>query len=158
MLKKLFILFFLILTTAYCRLFLVKSFTPVDIFKSAVVQDQIKRKSAMTRWRFWIWRGAAGFANDLLTLFQNKELRPSGGFIGAYAIVRLDKGDGINKVEGTEVLIKHPLTGSRSRQSYWRNIWKLTLVFRDANWSPDFSESAKRLNYIKAKAALWLKK
>lgn len=92
----------------------------------------------------------------LFLLLNNTELRPGGGFIGAYAVVRMDQGSAeILKVEGTEVLDNYapkdlvsvppaPIT-KHLKVSKW--------YFRDSNWSPDFaSSSEKSLElYIKEK-------
>ena len=41
----------------------------------------------------------------LVLFLNNTELRPAGGFIGAYAVVKIDKSKPqIIKVEGTEIL------------------------------------------------------
>lgn len=80
-----------------------------------------------------------------LVLFQNdKELRPTGGFITAYAVFRIDKGklsleqsDDIYKLDDT--VTKHvapPDPISRYLNVYG---WRL----RDANFSPDYASSTK---------------
>lgn len=83
-----------------------------------------------------------------LVLFQNNtELRPSGGFVGSYAVVKLDRGiPHILKVEGTEILdLSVPQTwfpappaplGKYLRVKHWQ--------FRDGNWSPDFAEASRQ--------------
>ncbi len=89
-----------------------------------------------------------------LFLFQNNtEMRPSGGFIGAYAAVHLDKGKmDMLAVEGSEEL-------DRRTPPEWKPVPPLPLTehlgvskwyFRDANWSPDFSESAKKVRELYA--------
>ncbi|MBI5728338.1 MAG: DUF4012 domain-containing protein [Candidatus Magasanikbacteria bacterium] len=95
----------------------------------------------------------------VLFLFQNNtELRPTGGFIGAYATVRFDKGRAsLLAVEGSEVLDK------RTPDS-WRPVPPAPIgnylkvdrwYFRDSNWSPDFSVSALRaLNFYTAEGGL----
>lgn len=83
-----------------------------------------------------------------LILFQNNtELRPSGGFIGSYALVTIDKGKmELLAVDGTENL-------DRNTPNSWRpeppapikdNLKVDRWYFRDSNWSPDFSVSAKK--------------
>jgi len=83
-----------------------------------------------------------------LVLFQNdKELRPTGGFITAYSIGKVDKGrfepvsssdiynlDSLYKpaVEAPEPLVKY-LKGPYTLSPKYR--------LRDMNWSPDFSKS-----------------
>lgn len=83
----------------------------------------------------------------LFLLENNAELRPGGGFIGTYGLLRIKNGGiislrtdnsynlderaaGMAKVTPPEPLIKY------NRASRW--------YFRDANWSPDFPTSAKQ--------------
>lgn len=79
-----------------------------------------------------------------LLLFQNQaELRPSGGFMGSYAEVTIDRG-AIKR-------IVIPGGGPYDLRSQLKKRWAppdpLQLVgqrweFQDANWSPDFAETA----------------
>ncbi|MBU1118923.1 DUF4012 domain-containing protein [Patescibacteria group bacterium] len=93
----------------------------------------------------------AGYPNEqtYLLLFQNNtELRPSGGFLGSYGIV---------KVKDAEMLefTTHDVYGLDQKADIevdppWQ-IKKLAAPFnkswymRDANWSPDFAESSKEV-------------
>lgn len=91
-----------------------------------------------------------GFENKqtfLLLFLNNTELRPGGGFIGAYAVLEVDRGlPKVIKVEGTEILdnlaprenvIAPPeIMAKYLKTSRWN--------FRDSNWSPDFSVSAEK--------------
>lgn len=87
-----------------------------------------------------------------MILFQNdKEIRPTGGFITAYAIFRVDKGrihlntsDDIYKLDDT--LTKHiapPDPISRYLNVYG---WRL----RDSNFSPDFNSSMRTFDDLYA--------
>lgn len=131
--------------------FFIRHLTPEGLIRSPIVQQIVKRQA-----------GEAGddllrFAPEFLgfssprtylVLFENNtELRPAGGFIGAYAAVRLDKGQmSIIELEGTEVLDKK--TPSDWKPAPPKPITEHLKVdrwyFRDSNWSPDFSESAKQ--------------
>jgi len=82
----------------------------------------------------------------LVLFLNNTEIRPGGGFIGSYAVLRINKGKiEILETNGSENLdwsapkdfkIKPPYPISTyMKQAYW--------YFRDSNWSPDFSVSAK---------------
>lgn len=82
----------------------------------------------------------------LVLFLNNTEIRPGGGFIGSYAVLRVNKGKvQILETNGSENLdwsapedfkIKPPPPISTyMKQDYW--------YFRDSNWSPDFSVSAK---------------
>lgn len=93
-----------------------------------------------------------------LALFlNNTELRPGGGFIGSYAVVRIDHGKPeILKVEGTEIIdnnfVGFVATPTPPLAKYLgiKN-WQ----FRDSNWSPDFPTNAKMaLEFYKAEHGL----
>jgi hypothetical protein len=91
-----------------------------------------------------------------LVLFQNdKELRPTGGFITAYAIFRIDKGV-INLERSDDI---YPLDDSISSKpkapasilKYLPKVYNLNL--RDSNLSPDFIESMDQFNELYQKAS-----
>lgn len=91
-----------------------------------------------------------GFTKPMtyLILFENNtELRPAGGFIGVYAVVKMDKGKmELVKVEGTENLDKqtpaewHPEPPRPIKEHLKVDRW----YFRDSNWSPDFAMAAQK--------------
>jgi len=83
----------------------------------------------------------------LLVLFlNNTELRPAGGFIGSYAVVKMENGrTELLQVQGTEILdnmapsfVSAPPDALRT----YLGIDKWS--FRDSNWSPDFAISAQK--------------
>ena len=89
--------------------------------------------------------GFSGPQTYLVLFLNNTEIRPGGGFIGAYGVVRVDKGmPEILKVEGTELLDNlgpqdFPSVPPEPLQKY------LSITrwgFRDSNWSPDFASSS----------------
>jgi hypothetical protein len=89
--------------------------------------------------------GFRGSRTYLLLFQNNTELRPSGGFIGSYAVVRMDKmRPEVVIVSGTETLdagadpSKLPEPPQAIREYLGVEKW----YFRDSNWSPDFAESA----------------
>jgi len=91
-----------------------------------------------------------------LVIFQNdKELRPTGGFITAYAIFRIDKGV-INLDRSDDI---YPLDDSISNKpaapapirKYLPKVYNLNL--RDSNLSPDFIESMQQFNALYNKAS-----
>ncbi len=83
-----------------------------------------------------------------LIVFQNEaELRPSGGFMGSFAELTLDRGaiKHLNVPGGGPYDLRSQLT------KRWRPPEPLQLVgarweFQDANWSPDFGETARTIN------------
>ncbi len=83
----------------------------------------------------------------LLVFLNNTELRPGGGFIGAYGVVTIDHAvPHILKVEGTEILDNlapknFPSVPPKPMKDYLRvERWN----FRDSNWSPDFVLSSQK--------------
>lgn len=83
----------------------------------------------------------------LILFLNNTEMRPGGGFIGAYALLQMDKGvPNLLKVEGTEILDN---SGKKDFESIAPTpITKFLKVsrwyFRDSNWSPDFASSSQK--------------
>jgi hypothetical protein len=78
----------------------------------------------------------------LVLLLNNTEMRPGGGFIGAYAVVRFDKGNPIIvTVAGTENLppAAEPLPKPPAPLATYLKVQEWH--FRDSNWSPDFVSS-----------------
>ena len=87
-------------------------------------------------------------AKTYLVLFlNNTEIRPGGGFIGTYAVVKIDKGSpNLLKTEGTEVLdystpgTDLPAPPAILKEQILVDKW----YFRDSNWYPDFRLSAEK--------------
>ncbi len=92
-----------------------------------------------------------------LVLFQNdKELRPTGGFITAYAIFSIDKG--IIKFEKSDDIYKldesipNKPKAAAPILKYLPKVYTMNL--RDSNLSPDFIESMKTFESLYERAAL----
>lgn len=91
-----------------------------------------------------------------LVLFQNdKELRPTGGFITAYAVFRIESG--VIHVDRSDDIytLDNGIYGKPIAPSpilkYLPNV--TTFNLRDSNLSPDFIESMKTFNSLYAKAS-----
>jgi hypothetical protein len=85
-----------------------------------------------------------------LILFQNdKELRPTGGFITAYSIMKVDKAKfepvESNDIYNLDAKYKPSIPAPDPIIKYIRGPYVLNknLRLRDMNWSPDFAESMK---------------
>ncbi len=85
-----------------------------------------------------------------LVLFQNnEELRPTGGFIGSFAIASFDSGR-INELNVSDVysadgqLRGHVEPPTPIKKYLGEANWYL----RDSNWDPDFTTSAKRAEWF----------
>ncbi|MDA1060493.1 MAG: DUF4012 domain-containing protein, partial [bacterium] len=83
----------------------------------------------------------------LILLQNNKEIRPTGGFIGSYAIMDLNEGY-IEKLETYDV---YDIDGSYGglieppeELKAFTNNWR----FRDSNYSPDFPISAQKARWF----------
>lgn len=93
--------------------------------------------------------GTDGPKRYLLVFQNNTELRPTGGFIGSFALLDVDKGK-VTNVEipgGGSYDLKGSLTAHLVSPQPLHLInpdWQ----FQDANWSPDFPTSAKRLAWF----------
>lgn len=95
-------------------------------------------------------RDAAGFngPRTYLILFQNNlELRPTGGFIGEYAVAEIELGDLVSlqiadsyDFPTTETLRLAPFPSAQPLRDYFGEPF---LAFRDINWSPDFPTDAR---------------
>jgi hypothetical protein len=91
-----------------------------------------------------------------LVLFQNdKELRPTGGFISAYAQFRIDKGkmileksDDIYALDGA---IKKNFPAPREILTFHKDVFSLHI--RDSNLSPDYKTSMQKFEEMYANAA-----
>lgn len=123
--------------------------------QTAVVQ-QVSRRITSSANESGLIQQVLGFAKPqtyLVLFLNNTEMRPGGGFIGAYGVVKVDKGaPEILKVEGTELLDNlgpqdFPSVPPEPLQKYLPiKRWG----FRDSNWSPDFaSSSAKAIDLFK---------
>jgi len=87
-------------------------------------------------------------ASEYLFIFQNSnELRPTGGFIGSFALLRMDN--------GAFKMLDAPSRGSFDIDQYLPatvtppkplQVINAGWYFRDANWYPDFPTSAEQLS------------
>jgi len=117
--------------------------------QSAVVR-QVSQRFISGRAEADVMQKILGFEQPqtyLILFLNNTELRPAGGFIGAYSVVKIEKGiPQILKVEGTELLDNlapqdFPSVPPEPLQKYLSiKRWG----FRDSNWSPDFASSAAK--------------
>ena len=85
-------------------------------------------------------------ARHYLVLFlNNTELRPGGGFIGSYGVIKLENGQPeILKITGSESLDNaSPEVGRTPPPPLAKYLGIKKQQLRDSNWSPDFPTSAK---------------
>ena len=100
----------------------------------------------------------ANHPKHYLVLFQNdKELRPTGGFITAYAIIKIDQGSiSIEKSQNIYTLddsIPNKPPAPAPILKYFSGVYQFNL--RDSNLSPDFMHSMKTFRSMYQKAGLY---
>ena len=80
----------------------------------------------------------------LVLFLNNTEIRPGGGFIGSYAVVRIERGvPHIIKVDGTEIIDNYaPDAYLKPPAVLEKYLFIKKMQFRDSNWSPDFPTAA----------------
>lgn len=115
-----------------------------------IVVDEVSKQLVSSSSEKNLLQTVLGFEKPrtyLILFLNNTEMRPGGGFIGAYALLQMDKGvPNLLKVEGTEILDN---TGKKDFESVApAPITKFLKVsrwyFRDSNWSPDFASSSQK--------------
>lgn len=128
-----------------------RSVDPGQLLGSSVVQQEIKKRVGVDNAPLVdLLPQLMGFTRErtYLLLFQNNtEIRPGGGFIGSYAVVRVNQGN-------IELII---LEGSEELDARTPTTWKPAVplpleehlgvrqwFFRDANWDPDFVSNVDR--------------
>lgn len=96
-----------------------------------------------------------------LVLFQNdKELRPTGGFMTGYSIMKVDRGRfepvSSNDLYNLDDTYKPTITAPKPIVDHIKGPYILSnkLKLRDMNWNPDFEESMKVFTEEAAKAGI----
>lgn len=96
-----------------------------------------------------------------MLLFQNdKELRPTGGFMTAYAIMKVDKAKfsqvSSNDIYNLDAAYKPTQPAPEPLINYLKGPYVLShkLLLRDMNWSPDFTQSMGLFTREAAKAGI----
>lgn len=89
-----------------------------------------------------------------LLLFQNNtELRPTGGFIGSYALIDIYRGKLVNvEIPGGGSYGLQGQLSERVRAPQPLHLINPRWEFQDANWFPDFPTSAKKILWFYEKA------
>lgn len=93
--------------------------------------------------------GASGSRQYLLVAQNSDELRATGGFISGVALVRADQGQVVivdfqDSFAVDDLSKPHPA----APEPLWRYMYAWQWLFRDANWSPDFPTTARKLEEI----------
>jgi len=93
--------------------------------------------------------GVGGIKTYLILFQNNMELRPTGGFIGSYGVVRLENGRLVN----FEVFDVYQADGQLKGHieppvKLKEHLGEATWYLRDSNWDPDFPVSARRAEWF----------
>jgi hypothetical protein len=85
-----------------------------------------------------------------LVLLQNTtELRPGGGFLGQYAIIKIKNGNVVSTyVEDANLLDQHIQAGIPAPFPFEKMMQIRNWKFRDSNFSPDFPTNAAKAKYF----------
>jgi hypothetical protein len=95
-----------------------------------------------------------GFPNatNYLLIFQNNdELRPSGGFIGSYAIIQANNTNFKTIITADSYHLDMPVKdtlGLEANPILNKYLKTEKMFLRDANWSPDWKMSAQNIDYV----------
>ncbi|MFH0857271.1 MAG: DUF4012 domain-containing protein [Candidatus Magasanikbacteria bacterium] len=147
------ILAFLFFSGVIFLMYKIVSNTPIAEFvQNDFIQEKIKQSVPSSDIRSVVdflpkFLGMEKPITYLVLLQNNTEMRPGGGFIGSYAVVRMDKGvPEIIIVDGVENL-------DRNTPDTWKPKPPQVLTdelgvdrwyFRDSNWSPDYVDNVLR--------------
>jgi hypothetical protein len=93
--------------------------------------------------------GQSGERNYLVLFQNNMELRPTGGFIGSFAIVNF-KGGSLGEMEVFDVYSADGQLKGHVEPPWQINKYlnQATWYLRDSNWDPDFETSAVRAEWF----------
>ncbi|MFZ3032382.1 MAG: DUF4012 domain-containing protein [Candidatus Moraniibacteriota bacterium] len=85
-----------------------------------------------------------------LVLLQNAdELRPGGGFLGQYAVIKTKNGEVLSTfVEDANLLDQRIVTKISPPYPFYRKLQLKKWKFRDSNFSPDFPTNAEKAQYF----------
>ncbi|MGB9637538.1 MAG: DUF4012 domain-containing protein, partial [Microgenomates group bacterium] len=93
--------------------------------------------------------GVEGMKTYLVLFQNNTELRPTGGFIGSYGVVRLEKGKMVDfevfDVYQADGQLKGHVEPPEDLKNY---LGEAAWYLRDSNWDPDFPVSAQRAQWF----------
>lgn len=88
--------------------------------------------------------------HTFLVLLQNSdELRPGGGFLGQYAVIKVKNGEVVSTfVEDANLLDQRIVTAVPTPYPFERKLQLKKWKFRDSNFSPDFPTNAEKAQYF----------
>lgn len=111
-----------------------------DTKKEIAVLDQLTQALTEKNGRTWVF---------LILLQNNAELRPGGGFLGQYAIIKIKDGAVVSQfVEDANLLDQRIVTKVTPPWPLTKYMQIRSWKFRDSNFSPDFLTNAAKAEYF----------
>ena len=84
----------------------------------------------------------------MVMLQNNYELRPGGGFLGQYAILKIKNGEIVSSMVEDANLLDQRITATITPPYPFKQIQLKKWKFRDSNFSPDFPTNADKAQYF----------
>ena len=111
-----------------------------DTKKELAVVDSLVSKLTEKNDRTWTF---------MLLLQNNMELRPGGGFLGQYAIIKMKNGEVVSSTFEDANLLDQRITAKIPTPYPFERMMQLkTWKFRDSNFSPDFPTNVEKAKYF----------
>lgn len=120
--------------------------------KASIDISKIRIYVSASKDLIWQLPEMLGFEEEktyMVLLQNNMELRPTGGFIGSFALITFSKG----KLVDTEVFDVYAVDGQlkgyvKPPDPIKNYLGEASWYLRDSNWDPDFPKTAKRIEWF----------
>lgn len=129
----------------------VKSLSAMDkISKLLPIQDDYKKElSVVNSLAEELTKKDEKTRTFMLLLQNNMELRPGGGFLGQYAIIKMKNGEVISSAFEDANLLDQRITAKIQTPYPFEKMMQLkSWKFRDSNFSPDFPTNVEKAKYF----------
>ncbi len=117
------------------KLLPIEADTKAEIEAVNTLADKLTQKDDVTR-------------TFMVMLQNNYELRPGGGFLGQYAILKVKNGEIISSFVEDANLLDQRITATITPPYPFKQIQLKKWKFRDSNFSPDFPTNANKAEYF----------
>jgi hypothetical protein len=120
----------------------ISQFLPIqpDTKKELAVADSLTQKLTEKNDKTWTF---------LLLLQNNMELRPGGGFLGQYAVIKVKNGEVVSSFFEDANLLDQRITADIPAPYPFEKMMQLKKwKFRDSNFSPDFPTNVEKAKYF----------
>lgn len=117
------------------KLLPIEADTKAEIEAVNALADKLTQKDDVTR-------------TFMIMLQNNYELRPGGGFLGQYAILKVKNGEIVSSFVEDANLLDQRITATITPPYPFKQIQLKKWKFRDSNFSPDFPTNADKAQYF----------